>query len=334
MSETRNTTETSPPPIVSGSQAGARDQGVPQTPPRSAPVPAAPGAGCVSVDSLDASLILDCAVRSALAGDLPAARAAFAEGRRLCSAAAALNERWLSARAGDRPVRPPSPVDVTRLPVYGFMHIATVNHWDQIVSEQFQRMRDSGLWDKTRRLFVSLAGPQARQCRFVDQGIEIIHAEDNLETAEFPIIRCLHDFCRRTPCLVYYIHTKGVTNPLSSVNDWRRMMEYFIIDRHADCLALLAHHDVCGVNWLDHPWPHFSGNFWWATSRHVARLPAVDGVELGRMSKDVFRHDDRHKTECWIGAHEGMRAACLHWSGVDHYLNPYPADRYVAAAAC
>ena len=39
-----------------------------------------------------------------------------------------------------------------------------------------------------------------------------------------------------------------------------------------DCLAALRNHDLVGVHWRDKPFPHFSGNFWWARNEYLRRL--------------------------------------------------------------
>ena len=55
-------------------------------------------------------------------------------------------------------------------------------------------------------------------------------------------------------------------------------MEYFNITRFQDCIEHLCYYDVCGVNWHDWPYPHFSGNFWWANSEYVAGLPPLSDL--------------------------------------------------------
>lgn len=72
-----------------------------------------------------------------------------------------------------------------------------------------------------------------------------------------------------------YIHTKGSTKPAvewECVQDWRRCMEYFLLERINDCLHALDVYDTVGILYRDTPKPHYSGNFWWATGNYLQRL--------------------------------------------------------------
>ena len=92
-------------------------------------------------------------------------------------------------------------------------------------------------------------------------------------------------------------------------------MEHFVVERWRDCVdALIDSRRESGVNWHLDPAPHFSGNFWWATPRYVATLPASIGP-------------NHLELEGWIGSNQ-PRVRCFQESGVDHYLSPYPSERY------
>ena len=58
-------------------------------------------------------------------------------------------------------------------------------------------------------------------------------------------------------------------------------------------------------------WPHYSGNFWWANSNHIKRLPELphpnDTVigDISTISKMPYTHDYfRYDHEAWIGCIE------------------------------
>ncbi|HMD53993.1 MAG TPA: glycosyltransferase [Phycisphaerae bacterium] len=101
-------------------------------------------------------------------------------------------------------------------------------------------------------------------------------------------------------------------------------MQYFVVERYQDCIALLRTHDICGVNWRESPWPHFSGNVWWATSDYIKRLipldslPPITGKDQGH----------RHQCERWIGSGAEVQPAVLHLSKIDHYASRYPRNLY------
>ncbi len=215
----------------------------------------------------------------------------------------------------------------TALPIYGFMHVAMLNHWHEVVEEQLLKWRASGLRDRTQRLFVGLLGPRPHEFDFVDDKLEIVYRSPRIEEAEFPTLEFLQQFCNRNECRAFYIHTKGVFQVSPNTRDWRHLMEHFVILRHADCIRSLDSHDICGVNWNTGSVPHhFSGNFWWARSSYIRQLPLLDSFRHPTAGRGI----DRQACERWIGMHPAPRARTLHQSEVNHFGAPYPRSKYAA----
>jgi hypothetical protein len=98
----------------------------------------------------------------------------------------------------------------------------------------------------------------------------------------------------KRPYHLYYFHTKGVSRgplespppirvgeeqrvvPRTTFYNTRRNMDYFILEKHDICTWWLGHgYDAVGTALSRHPALHFSGNFWWATSEHLSRLPPL-----------------------------------------------------------
>ncbi|BBO34427.1 glycosyltransferase [Lacipirellula parvula] len=211
------------------------------------------------------------------------------------------------------------------LPIYGFIHVAMMNHWRRVVEEQLLKLKASGLWDRTERIFVGLLGPQRDHFDFEDDKLEVVYYSPDIEEAEFPTLMFLEDFCSSRDCFAYYLHTKGVFRVSPHTDDWRRLMEHFAIYRHDECVNALVTHDVCGVNWHEQSiGPHFPGNFWWARSSYIRSLPSIHTFNADSISN----RRDRHDCERWIGLNPAARVACLHQSGVNHYDSPYPSARY------
>jgi GR25 family glycosyltransferase involved in LPS biosynthesis len=215
-----------------------------------------------------------------------------------------------------------------RADIFGFYHLCTINTWRAVLDEQLRRWLDSGLAGATKRIFASVVGPAADEgaAALTDacgERLEVIHLSDDPSCFERPILEHLRSFCEHREPLAracWYVHAKGVKpehaqNP--NVTDWRRMMEHVIVDGWRECVAVLGDHDACGANWQLQPAPHFSGNFWWATPAYVRSLPS----RIGPVPFDCER---------WIGTNQ-PRVHCPHDSGVNHYLEPYPPERYLAA---
>ena len=92
------------------------------------------------------------------------------------------------------------------------------------------------------------------------------------------------------------------------------MMLYFLVERSQACLDLLDTCDTVGCNFSESPYPHFSGNFWWATTEYIRTLSTTRLLE-------------KMDAEWWI--HSGSPTYdCLHKSGKDHFNEAYPSGNY------
>jgi hypothetical protein len=139
-----------------------------------------------------------------------------------------------------------------------------------------------------------------------------------------------------TTTQILYLHTKGVTyfSPNRRISDWTDMMLHFLVQRHRSCYALLASdYNVLGVNYytnavtddgdVDVAPPHFSGNFWWATSRYLSGL--------ARLEHSVDSRANKYSAESWVLTDGRGEAAvyCPYKSYENHYRNEHPRELYV-----
>ena len=215
--------------------------------------------------------------------------------------------------------------------IYGFIHVYAVNNWLDIFENQLSKIKISGLYWKLEKIFVGVNTEYKTIAKpSVDSKVDVLYylnAPDEALTLSF-----LHKFCYEANAKVFYIHTKGVSrnSPQNQV-DWRNLMEYFIIENHISCLRELEKNDIVGVNWhLGEGYmnastkscggtevtPHFSGNFWWANSDYIRKLPSIYPI------------NSRYECEFWIGkAHP--RVAELWHSGVYHHRNTYEPSNYI-----
>jgi len=193
--------------------------------------------------------------------------------------------------------------------IYGFMHVYMVNDWEEIINGQLFKMKNSGLWDKMDQLLVGYIDSESLYQTvpeiFKDDKIRIMYCSKDPTIYESLTLANLQYTSWSVDGYVFYIHTKGVTkkgNPFQK--DWRELMEYFIIERYELCLRELENNDIVGINWHFGEGhlgakkkysggipitPHFSGNFWWATTDYIRRLPNLIPIE------------GRYNCEFWIG---------------------------------
>jgi len=196
-----------------------------------------------------------------------------------------------------------------QVPIIGTYHVAMMNDWVPLVQEQEARLVKSGLLGVTSKVFVGMVGDaDVKKWQMTTElsSKALIVRDPEIKHCENPTLNALYQEARSSPYFkAWYIHTKGISSSLRTVGtkempagdpeairDWRLVMEYFVIDRFKDCISILNQCDVCGVK-LQREHRYFSGNFWWANSTHLKRLPPV----LGK---------DRLFAEKWVGMAPGI----------------------------
>jgi hypothetical protein len=151
--------------------------------------------------------------------------------------------------------------------------------YKEIVAEQMVSVERSGLLAKTTTLFCFICQYDPAIMDILTpygSKLRIISTTDNLYE-KF----ALENFRSYIPptnshYYMYYFHSKGVSRKQESYHMTRRNLDYFILEKHEACIFWLDHgYDAVGASLSLYPTLHFSGNFWWATSRHLGRLPTV-----------------------------------------------------------
>jgi len=160
---------------------------------------------------------------------------------------------------------------------------------------------------------------------------EIVFHVRNKEEAD--TLKWIRDYAKDNPDdYVLYFHMKGISKQNAATEDWRRYMEYFVVENWKDCVAKLKEgYDCCGVMWnTDTPigiHPHFSGNFWWANTNYINTLDH-------KFLDSKWRFD----REFWIGTGPGVKPFEFHNSrmndkrslieGKGHYDVEYARSNY------
>jgi glycosyltransferase involved in cell wall biosynthesis len=200
-------------------------------------------------------------------------------------------------------------------PILGFWHLAKLGYWEEIAELQLQRLKDSGLYDATDIIHVNMVGVDS--CEEFPEFIKSdpkfkLSFGTKLDDYEFPTLEILQNTVENMEANVWYIHVKGASNCAGDYNSpvwlWREYLEYFVIDKWKDNITALEEgFDISGAEWRDNTTvqahaPHFSGNFWWASSKYIQTLPKV---------KDIWTKDYRLNSEFWIGM-SSPKYKCLH----------------------
>ena len=199
---------------------------------------------------------------------------------------------------------------------YIYIHVCCINNWRQIFGNLLYHIKSSDLYEKITKIRVNILGEGFDIC---DDKIEIIGVSNNLSLYESSTLNLLYDHALKEDFRVLYLHTKGVTRGENMfIKDWVKYLCYFNIYKHQDCLSMLDTHDAVGVNLNSNP-THFSGNFWWSTSKHIKQLgPCIN--------------KNYNSPEFWVTCVKGNYKE-LWKSGVNHYNQPYPEELYLASSS-
>lgn len=197
-----------------------------------------------------------------------------------------------------------------------FIHIATIGNYQHIVNEIFSYLKVS----EFDGVFANIAGSGKVD---LPQGVIIIGYSD-LQQFEFPTLEYIKKYSEvNTNHNICYIHTKGASTGTNiCIDEWRQYMLHFNLTNINKITNILKEYDACGVDLVDIPVTHFSGNFWWSTSAHIKRLLMPREIDI------VL--SDRHRCEFWICSKEG-RYTSLHNSNINVYerhLTRYPKEKY------
>jgi len=183
-----------------------------------------------------------------------------------------------------------------------FIHSCTLEeNSHRILESLLLRLNSSGLLHQLNAVIVMNSGyPVSSNLSAAYPMVDWIEVHHDTSYFEIPTLRLirklgiyLQNHYADKNAQILYLHTKGVSyrGLYPQIEDWRDMMLYFLVDKYPSCYHLLRSEeiDAIGVNYKSMPCHMFSGNFWWSTARHIARLPNLDYAVTGK-----------YESECWL----------------------------------
>lgn len=209
--------------------------------------------------------------------------------------------------------------------IRGVIHVCQTGNWKRSFDILLRDLLASGLYDASESIDVcivsqslpsKLSGFPKMNCFRVGlpgvyERLSLLHLRQ----------RAIED---KEEVFYWYLHTKGLrwfgTEREQNVLDWIDLMLYWNVTRWRTAVTRLSEgNDAYGCNQTQEPANHYSGNFWWARSSHLRRLPATIG-------------EGYNDPEFWILSPKDARAFCVYNSGLEgmgHYLRPYPKELYI-----
>jgi GR25 family glycosyltransferase involved in LPS biosynthesis/glycosyltransferase involved in cell wall biosynthesis len=182
---------------------------------------------------------------------------------------------------------------------------------------------DSVVKTDIEKIYIINTGIQLPASYSSDQRVSVIQYSSQTDMFELPTMRLLHAYAQQNPNKhVLYLHTKGIsyasnTDEMTKSLDWTRFMLYALTVNTKKCVELLdSTVDTIGCTYSVKPHAHFSGNFWWSSTNHIAKLsPAL--------------LTDKMSAEWWVLSMP-CRTYEIYNSATNHFRDNYPPEKYVA----
>lgn len=214
--------------------------------------------------------------------------------------------------------------------------------WPLWVDEQLGVIQQSGLAAQSL-VFVCITMPTREMIPFMNKNYEQVVTDYIQERYPFAKIidirdvsepniyegQTLHKLYERSMGVnerMLYVHTKGMSKRIApTAHDWRRYLQYFMIEQWQNCVTQLQTHDLVSVQ------SKSRANFWWANSQYVRTLQdplQSDKIFPSRPSMWPHAADYRYAFEAWVFSGE-PRIHHVHDSGeLDHYTEFHPPKMY------
>lgn len=199
---------------------------------------------------------------------------------------------------------------------YIFYHIFLCDRVNEIITEQLNRLIKSEILDSSD-LFICITDIYNNQFPISEVNMELMKKYsieitiEHQNMYELSTLNKLYNHAKIHDGNYLYFHTKGATRindndvknqygdySYKNVENWRHIMEHFNIDQWKVCVDSLKEFDTVGCNY-NSTWgqPHYSGNFWWATSEFIKKLPNPM-MFFDRMQGEMWISRVKHKSLC------------------------------------
>lgn len=222
-----------------------------------------------------------------------------------------------------------------------FFHVVAQDNWEELTRVCIGKMKGSELWYEADEIhFLAHYEPtEFRNLQYElkhDKRITWHLFEDSCRTrGENYSNHKIKEICDSTDeeFVLLRLHNKSsnYVNSEEIVRDqsfiWRELIEYWNITRWRVMYSKLEEgYDTAGSDYQDAPWPHYSGNVWWARSSYIRKLPQLT---LPKNSHEYAAEADtrgwppRYESELWVGI-----ANPRYWSANPELTNWDAATRW------
>ena len=198
-----------------------------------------------------------------------------------------------------------------------------------IYQQQLHRLYASGLIEEADYIHFGVNGEQ--DLFNVPEKTKVKYNQKENWGTEKETLLDLKQFCEENPDYkVLYFHTKGATKDSLSVQSWRLMLEYFVIDKWKECVKHLntytcvgSHLGTIGPSFFGDgtyiqcdPTYCYIGNFWWANASYINTI-----------KNRYIDSECRMEKERWIGDSDSCYPKTL-YNNSDFDADPLAFNNY------
>jgi hypothetical protein len=244
-----------------------------------------------------------------------------------------------------------------KIVLYNHQFLTEDYYWVSIYIDQLKQLEDFGLYDEVDSIRVTALGseeqinllnklsgtyskikvyPIINTSTTNDIANDFAKRDEALEKKfiyETPTIKRIWEDSKTDNFLALYFHSKGASSLVRHFKNgdvdtfknyfyWRKYLEWGCLEKWRECVtALKEGHQLAGCNYNGHPFPHFSGNFWWCRSDYIKTLDDVSNSDWWKSVKQPY-FVDRLVDEFWVG-HKADKIFVLD-SPPDNLCSPNP----------
>jgi len=186
-----------------------------------------------------------------------------------------------------------------------YLHVCKLGDYLEKFQGIMTLMMTSGLYEKVDLIYIGVLGENEKEDSWLREYNKVRLRVSSSDPGHYErlTLEAMREDSEQDDMEYLYLHTKGITKVgWVVVNEWIKMMLYFMVERHEEALALLRMDkvDVVGCLFNKAPVPHFSGNFWWVRSSHLRKLARY------------IPKEDYHASEFWILNTTPYTAVCMY----------------------
>jgi glycosyltransferase involved in cell wall biosynthesis len=210
----------------------------------------------------------------------------------------------------------------TNVKIIIYIHVCQKGDWKRSFKMIIDKIKESGLYDECSEIRCGVLNDNCLDTDpiLIDKKINIFYlgSTDNYERPTLLHMKNANDNAK-----YLYCHTKGLrwfgTKQEPNIVDWIKLLLYWNIVKWKNAVKALDDYDVYGCNYTNKPVPHYSGNFFWITRKHLDYL-------------DNHIGNDYNDPEFWILTNPCRKfisyTSTLANIERDHYDYTYPEELY------